>query len=109
VISCRNLLIYLDRGLQEQVLNTFHYALNPQGFLLLGTSETADNPPGLFHPIDRRNRIYEALASPSEWPRPLPRPPGALQVQEHRARGARSAMPMGSAGDAAGIAKLWRK
>jgi two-component system CheB/CheR fusion protein len=42
IISCRNLLIYLDRGLQEQVIGTFHYALNPGGFLLVGSSETGD-------------------------------------------------------------------
>jgi two-component system CheB/CheR fusion protein len=101
VISCRNLLIYLDRGLQEQVLNTFHYALNPEGFLLLGTSETADNPPGLFRSIDRRNRIYQALASPGERPPLLPRLPGAFRVEEHFAHGARSAIPTASAGDAA--------
>jgi two-component system, chemotaxis family, CheB/CheR fusion protein len=53
MISCRNVLIYLDRDLQEQVCSTFHYALNPGGFLLLGTSEAADNPPGLFRTIDR--------------------------------------------------------
>ena len=46
LIACRNLLIYLDRDLQEMACNTFHYALNPDGFLMLGTSETADNPPG---------------------------------------------------------------
>src|SRR5215467_10125682 len=45
LISCRNVLIYLDRDLQDQVCNTFHYALNPGGFLLLGSSETADSPP----------------------------------------------------------------
>ena len=48
MISCRNLLIYLDRELQHQVYNTFHYALNPGGFLFLGASESADHPAGLF-------------------------------------------------------------
>jgi two-component system, chemotaxis family, CheB/CheR fusion protein len=41
LISCRNLLIYLDRQLQEQVFNTLYYALNPGGYLLLGPSERA--------------------------------------------------------------------
>src|SRR5262249_53422163 len=53
LISCRNLLIYLDRELQQQVCSTFHYALNPGGFLLVGNSETADAPPGLFRGVDR--------------------------------------------------------
>lgn len=60
MISCRNLLIYLDRDLQQQVCNTFHYALNPGGFLLLGTSESADQPPGLFRQIDRESRIFRS-------------------------------------------------
>jgi len=60
LISCRNVLIYLDRELQEQVCSTFHYALNPGGFLLLGSSETAENPPGLFRTIDRAARLYQS-------------------------------------------------
>src|SRR5262249_16986168 len=39
LISCRNVLIYLDRELQEQVCSTFHYALNPGKYLFLGASE----------------------------------------------------------------------
>lgn len=48
LISCRNLLIYLDWDLQQQVCNTFHYALHPHGFLFLGSSESADHPVGMF-------------------------------------------------------------
>src|SRR5262249_22451923 len=44
MISCRNLLIYLDRDLQRQVVSTFNYALRRGGFLFLGASESADNP-----------------------------------------------------------------
>src|SRR5262249_26276528 len=69
LISCRNLLIYLDRELQEQVCTTFHYALRPGGFLLLGSSETADNPPGLFRVVDRNARIYQSSAAQGEKPR----------------------------------------
>ena len=86
LISCRNLLIYLDRGLQEQVIGTFHYALNPGGFLLLGSSETADNPSGLFQPVNRRSRIFQSSAVPGERPRPLPRLLGSLRVHEYRAQ-----------------------
>ena len=42
LITCRNVLIYLQRGVQQDVLDLFHYALNPDGFLVLGTSETVD-------------------------------------------------------------------
>jgi two-component system CheB/CheR fusion protein len=72
LIACRNLLIYLDRELQELACNAFHYALHPDGFLMLGTSETADHPVGLFRPFDRKARIYQSLANPGEL-RLLPR------------------------------------
>ena len=73
LISCRNLLIYLDRDVQAQVCSTFHYALNPGGYLLLGASESADSPPGLFRVIDRKNRIYQSTAQHGDKPRLLPR------------------------------------
>ncbi|MBV9826551.1 MAG: PAS domain-containing protein [Alphaproteobacteria bacterium] len=68
LISCRNLLIYLDRDLQYQVCNTFHYALKPGGFLFLGASESADERGGLFRSVDRDARIYRS--STSEVSRP---------------------------------------
>ena len=70
LISCRNLLIYLDRESQEQVCSTLHYALNPGGFLVLGQSEIAESPPGLFRAIDRNFRIYQTTAPRGERPRP---------------------------------------
>jgi two-component system CheB/CheR fusion protein len=63
LISCRNLLIYLAPPLQKRVIPTFHYALNPQGFLLLGTSETVGTFNDLFTLVDPKNRIY--LKKPS--------------------------------------------
>jgi two-component system CheB/CheR fusion protein len=72
LISCRNLLIYLDRELQELVCGTFHYALNAGGFLLLGLSETADSPPGLFRFLDRNAHVYQSVAAQGEKPRLLP-------------------------------------
>jgi two-component system CheB/CheR fusion protein len=71
MISCRNLLIYLDRDLQHQVCNTFHYALNPGGFLFLGASESADQPAGLFRPVDRDSKIFRSIPTASRQP-PLP-------------------------------------
>ncbi len=58
LISCRNLLIYLAAPLQKRVIPTFHYALNPEGFLLLGASETIGNASDLFALVDRQHRIY---------------------------------------------------
>jgi two-component system, chemotaxis family, CheB/CheR fusion protein len=65
-ISCRNVLIYLDRELQSQVCNTFHYALNAGGYLLLGPAESADSPLGLFATIDRKSRIYQSTTQSGE-------------------------------------------
>lgn len=59
LISCRNLLIYLNREMQERVLEVFHFALRPGGYLFLGSSESADATPGQFVVIDKKNRIYQ--------------------------------------------------
>jgi two-component system, chemotaxis family, CheB/CheR fusion protein len=82
LISCRNVLIYLDRELQEQVISTFHYATNPGAFLVLGSSESADNPPGLFRTIDRNTRIYQSNAHAGDKPRQLPRQLGPMRSRE---------------------------
>jgi two-component system CheB/CheR fusion protein len=56
LISCRNLLIYLDRELQEQVMTVFRYACRDEAYLFLGASEVADE--GLFRAIDKKHRIF---------------------------------------------------
>lgn len=58
LISCRNLLIYLNRGMQERVLEIFNFALRPHGHLFLGASESAETAPNDFTPIDKRLRIF---------------------------------------------------
>jgi two-component system, chemotaxis family, CheB/CheR fusion protein len=60
LISCRNLLIYMEKDLQQQVISTFHYALKPCGHLFLGSSEMAEHPAGLFRLVDRDARIYQS-------------------------------------------------
>lgn len=60
LIVCRNLLIYLDRDIQREILQMFHFALRPDGYLFLGTSESADACPELFTPVDKKNRIFRA-------------------------------------------------
>ncbi len=59
LVSCRNVLIYLNPYLQNKVLGAFHYALKEKGFLLLGKSETAAGVTNLFEPIGRHDKIYE--------------------------------------------------
>ncbi|HVK03437.1 MAG TPA: chemotaxis protein CheB, partial [Armatimonadaceae bacterium] len=58
LITCRNLLIYLEQAAQQRVYETFHFALRPGGRLLLGSSEAVDSAPGLFTPVDKQHRIY---------------------------------------------------
>ena len=58
LISCRNLLIYLNAGLQERIIPLFHYALRNDGFLFLGTSENVTQHPRLFSVVDKANRIF---------------------------------------------------
>ena len=58
LITCRNLLIYLETELRKKLLPLFHYSLNPGGFLLLGTSETAGQSAELFTPLPGKTRFY---------------------------------------------------
>lgn len=58
LISCRNLLIYLDSDLQDRVMRTFHYALRPEGKLFLGASEGLARAAKLFVPLDAKNRVF---------------------------------------------------
>ncbi|HDZ58383.1 MAG TPA: response regulator [Pseudomonas xinjiangensis] len=70
LITCRNLLIYLDREVQKQILQMFHFALRPGGYLFLGSSESVDLCTDLFAPIDKKNRIFRAKVGPASM-RPL--------------------------------------
>ena len=59
LISCRNLLIYIDPMMQDRVMRTFHYALKPAGRLFLGTSESVTRTARLFSALDKKYRIFE--------------------------------------------------
>ena len=58
LISCRNLLIYLNADLHKKLVPLFHYALKPNGFLILGTSETVGEADDLFAALERKHKIY---------------------------------------------------
>lgn len=64
MVSCRNLLIYFGPELQRQVIPTFHYALKPDGYLFLGTSESISQYADLFRTIDKQSRIFQAIDRP---------------------------------------------
>src|SRR5216684_865010 len=66
LVSCRNLLIYLDQTLQQQIIPLFHYSLNPDGFLVLGPSETIGRSSQLFRLMDGRHQIYRRQPVPSQ-------------------------------------------
>jgi two-component system, chemotaxis family, CheB/CheR fusion protein len=58
LVSCRNVMIYMEAGLQRKLLHTLHYALKPQGFLFLGPSETIGSNRELFEPEDVKHKIF---------------------------------------------------
>ncbi|MBX9886298.1 MAG: hypothetical protein K2X68_15145 [Novosphingobium sp.] len=62
LISCRNLLIYLDAAAQGRIISLFHFALKPGGFLMLGTAETIAKPDGRFEPVARAECCYRHVA-----------------------------------------------
>ena len=61
LISCRNLLIYLDPEAQRKILSLFHFALHGDGVLFLGSSETVGNVSDRFESISKKHRIYRHI------------------------------------------------
>ncbi|HKX29834.1 MAG TPA: CheR family methyltransferase [Blastocatellia bacterium] len=74
LVSCRNLLIYLNRTAQERVMEVLHFALRPGGFLFLGESESVNGPSDLFVIADKEHRIFESRAVSSRTMIPVPEP-----------------------------------
>jgi two-component system CheB/CheR fusion protein len=58
LLSCQNVMIYLQPVLQDRLLPVFHYALKPKGYLVLGSSESIGGATDLFQPVDKKHRIY---------------------------------------------------
>lgn len=69
LVSCRNLLIYIETSSQKKVLSMFHYALNPEGILFLGASETVGESTELFKVVDKKHKIFAKTVSLSSVPR----------------------------------------
>jgi two-component system CheB/CheR fusion protein len=63
LISCRNLLIYLNRSAQERALQTFHFSLLPNRLLFLGSSESVDEENPHFTVVDKKHRLYRQQPS----------------------------------------------
>jgi two-component system CheB/CheR fusion protein len=60
LVSCRNVLIYLNRSAQERVMETFHFALNTGAYLFLGTSESVDTINNLYDIVSRDYHIFKS-------------------------------------------------
>ena len=81
ILTCRNLLIYLTPEIQKKLFPLFHYSLNPDGILFLGSAETVGNFTDLFATISGKSRIFRRTVSaapsepidfPSSFAPPLP-------------------------------------
>ncbi|UAK26243.1 CheR family methyltransferase [Sphingomonas nostoxanthinifaciens] len=95
ILSCRNLLIYLNTELQNRVIPIFHFSLRAGGVLFLGASENVIRHQKLFGPIDRRNRVFRRLETATRIIPDFPLAPhihdrgaadGMLVVPAHGAR-----------------------
>ena len=79
LITCRNLMIYLNRDAQTRLLNTFHFALRPEGRLFLGASESIEEGSQLFSVLDKKHRIFASQPS-ARAGLPIPSGPGTLSM-----------------------------
>ena len=91
LISCRNLMIYLDEELQARLMRAFHYALLPGGYLFLGTAESVTRTSRLFTALDKKHRILQrrdpGATLPAFQPKGMPalEPTPSLPVRPHSA------------------------
>ena len=58
ILTCRNLLIYMEAELQKKILGLFYYCINPEGIMILGSSESLGKQSNLFTPVDAKLRIF---------------------------------------------------
>lgn len=61
--TCRNLLIYLNETAQRRVMETFHFALNPGGFMFIGSSESLDGSGHLYASVSKENHIFQSRST----------------------------------------------
>jgi two-component system CheB/CheR fusion protein len=80
LLTCRNLLIYLDTDVQRKLLPLFHYSLKPGGLLLLGSAETAAAFAGLFAALDGKSRLYRRLETAASTTIPIEFPSASYRM-----------------------------
>ena len=85
LITCRNLLIYFNRTAQERVMGVFHFALNPGGFLFMGTSESINGSTDLFVAADKEHPTFQSRAVETRKVLPIPdlAPPARTTEKKH--------------------------
>ena len=93
IVTCRNLLIYLEPEVQQRVLALLHFGLREGGALFLGTSETVAGAEDLFEPIDKKARIFRRVGPTRHGAVDFPLP---------------HALPAGAAGGSIGLADAGR-
>jgi two-component system, chemotaxis family, CheB/CheR fusion protein len=102
LVTCRNLLIYIEPEIQERVLLLCHFALRPRGFLFLGSAETVGVHENLFRTVTRKSRIYQRVGA-------TPRDPIDWRVDRTKLRfPALSREPVSEAGRIALLANITR-
>jgi len=63
ILTCRNLLIYMDTELQKKLLGLFYYSLIPEGYMVLGSAETLGAQSHFFTPVENKLKIYKRIIS----------------------------------------------
>ena len=91
LISCRNVMIYMEAGLQKKLLPLLHHALKPSGFLFLGPSETISASQDLFEVEDGKAKIYSKKAIAPRFEHGFPLGPYSPSSVEARSQSAREA------------------
>ena len=96
LISCRNVMIYLEDAPQDRLMRTFHYALQPGGALFLGTAESVTRNSRLFTAIDKKHRILQrrdvGATLPALQPRGVSPAPQASSAPSMRRRASEDKM-----------------
>jgi len=87
LIVCRNVLIYLQRTVQDTIFDIFHYALHPSGYLFLGASESAEGLNNLFRAVDKSHRIYQTVSWQEKQPHVPSLPLAVKRVTQPRQDG----------------------
>ena len=85
LVSCRNLLIYLDAETQAKLMPLFNFTLNPDGYLFLGKSEGVGGNDGLFDVVSKKARLFRRLIPARPITLDSPLVPGKKSVPPHAA------------------------